>query len=902
MTGLALLLGVVALLLGIAAFVLALIGRLEQVRLVKQIDRLRQMVFRLQAQPPAQPASLPKQDRQTTAPPEAGVGIQPAPSAPIKPTPPSDLSDKNQTLQRITSAPHTDPKRSPHAPPARPVSKPKAKPKSVSLEERLGAGLYVWVGGIALMLAGAFLVKYSFDNNLLSIPARLAIAGVFGAALVLASLWLRSRADKVAAAVCGAGVADLFATVLAASAFYEVIGPWWGFALMALVTAMAVGMSLIHGRFVALLGLVGGFATPTLISGTESAWGLTFTYLLLLEIGLAVVTRKKQWFGLSALTLVASVLSALVYTLFAWNPDSRYWLILFVLGSAIVFVVNAARSTEQEEGKPSVLRRIWLGLGAVGTSALLMTLLVGYSHFSIMELSAMGLLAAGSLVLARLDRRYITLAYLSAGLCGMMLLAWPAAHRIGSVELNTIHYYLLAIGYGLTFFIGGLMCLWRSARPGLFAWLSAGSALAFVILPHIGRSQQLPDPLRWWMVYAAMAAIVVVCTALVWRTRLRYGTLIIDAYALMAAALATFAVWFALVPPWVAPAWCGLAVVVAAIGMKLNLRWLVIPTGWLTAGCVCLLIVPGPRGYDMPMGLIFNTMLAHYGLPALGFAAIAWVYHRDPWTWLREVFQAIGLVVATATISLQIRLGFHPEALWNNPADLIEWSTHAGLWLAFGIGVLWWFKQASLSGLRGAAVGIGVVGLITAVLYPLLIANPLLAEAEVGDTLVLNWLLYIYGLPCLLAAVLACTCRTKKLPMKPIAAAVSLLLLFVFVSMQVRQGFVGGDLLLDTHPITSAENYSYSLAWVLLALSLLAGGLVSGSAALRYGSLAVMLVAVGKVAVDTAQLRDLWRVLSLLGLGLSLIVLGYVYQRYVFRRPKQPDIGQDEPAMLQDSE
>ena len=44
-------------------------------------------------------------------------------------------------------------------------------------------------------------------------------------------------------------------------------------------------------------------------------------------------------------------------------------------------------------------------------------------------------------------------------------------------------------------------------------------------------------------------------------------------------------------------------------------------------------------------------------------------------------------------------------------------------------------------------------------------------------------------------------------------------------------------------------------------------GLVTGSASLRYGSLAVMLVAVAKVALDTAQLRDLWRVLSLLGLG-----------------------------------
>ena len=436
MTGLALLLGVVALLLGIAAFVLALIGRLEQVRLVKQIDRLRQMMFRLQAQPPAQPAPLPKQDRQTTAPPAAGVGIQPAPSAPIKPTPPPDLSDKNQALQRITSAPHTEPKRSPHAPPARPVSKPKAKPKPISLEERLGAGVYIWIGGIALMLAGAFLVKYSFDNNLLSVHARLSIAGVFGAAMVLASLWLRSRADKVGTAVCGAGVAVLFATVLAATAFFKIMDPWLGFALMAVVTAIAVGMSLLQGRFVALLGLVGGFATPTLISGEDAAWGPTFTYLLLLEVGLTVITRKKQWFGLSALTLLASVITTLAYTLFQWDAGNSLWLVMFAMGTAVVFVVNAARASEQEEGTPSWMGRIWLGLGAVGTSALLMTMFVGYSHFSMIELAALGLLAAGALVLARFDRTYITLAYLAAGLCGMMLLAWPVADKAGFAELD----------------------------------------------------------------------------------------------------------------------------------------------------------------------------------------------------------------------------------------------------------------------------------------------------------------------------------------------------------------------------------------------------------------------------------------------------------------------------------
>lgn len=1036
-----------ALILGIVAVCLAIGTRSEQARLQKQIEQLRGMLFKSQQRPPqsqhtapsdrpstathraAEPQAIPPIERVVPARVKPAEADKPAPTQePASPSTqsPSAQPDTGKMFDRPAHAHRRDASKQP-IPPVGP--EPKVKPKPVSLEERLGAGVYVWAGGIALMLAGAFMVKYSFDNNLLSPATRLAIVGLFGAAMVLASLWVRSRADKVAAAICGAGVADMFATVLAATAYYHVLGPWTGFALMALVTAVAVGMSLLHGRFVALLGLIGGFVTPTLIMSSERhAWEATFTYLLLLEIGLAVVTRRRQWFGLSALTLLAAVLSAVAYSLFAWSPQSRGWLIVFVLGTSVVFVMNAARSASQDTGRPTLMRRIWLGVGALGSGALLMTLLVAQSHFSVLELAALGVLAAGALALARLDLRYLPLAYLTAGLCGMMLLAWSISARVADMPLVPRQYYLLAIGYGLVFLVGGLACVWRNARPGLFAWLSATSALGFTVIAHLGQRHGLPVHLTWWMVYAAVAAMTVIAAVLVRRTRTYHGTRVIDAYAIISAALATVSLWFGTDHPWTAPAWAVLAVVVAAIGVTLRLRWLVIPVGWLSAGYVALLVVPGPWDYDMPMRRMFNTMLLHYGLPALGFAAMARIYHRDPWPWLRAMCQAMALVTATLAISLQVRLGFHPQVLWQDMPGLIEWATYPALWMAVGIVVLWRFQAEALDGLRMAAVGVGVVGLIAAVLHPLLLNNPLLVPADVGQMKVLNWLLYIYGVPCLLAlglarvmpkeagafrqaagvvslallfmlvavqvrhgfngsdmrwqpnndvglhewatygvawmvlalmlswagrwwrhpgreiavaavglagfvaallgpvlidnplfsaaevgslrgvnrllyvyglpcvlsAVLAFRSGANLKQFKPIGVAVSLLLLFALVSLEVRQGFVGGDLRLSLHPISTAENYSYSLAWVLLALALLGGGLITGSASLRYGSLAVMLVAVAKVALDTAQLRDLWRVLSLLGLGLSLILLGYVYQRYVFRRGPKPKPAADE--------
>ncbi|HET6223004.1 MAG TPA: DUF2339 domain-containing protein, partial [Dongiaceae bacterium] len=73
-------------------------------------------------------------------------------------------------------------------------------------------------------------------------------------------------------------------------------------------------------------------------------------------------------------------------------------------------------------------------------------------------------------------------------------------------------------------------------------------------------------------------------------------------------------------------------------------------------------------------------------------------------------------------------------------------------------------------------------------------------------------------------------------------------------------------------------------AWLAYGGALLAAGILGGGRALRYASLAVVVLAVCKVFLfDAAQLAGLYRVASFLGLGLCLLALGYVYQRLVFR-------------------
>jgi uncharacterized membrane protein len=106
-------------------------------------------------------------------------------------------------------------------------------------------------------------------------------------------------------------------------------------------------------------------------------------------------------------------------------------------------------------------------------------------------------------------------------------------------------------------------------------------------------------------------------------------------------------------------------------------------------------------------------------------------------------------------------------------------------------------------------------------------------------------------------------------------------LAFGFASLSVRHAFHGS--VLASGAISNAEGFSYSGAWLVFAAVLLGTGVRRGSSPLRWASLGILMATVGKVFLfDMADLGGLWRVASFLGLGLSLVAIGFVYQRFVF--------------------
>lgn len=277
----------------------------------KPVDLPADLPTQAAASPRSMPPSVQSATEQAKATPAGAIEAEaiqaeaiepPAPSIPSVPVP--ETSADPTAVPPITTAAPIDPATQPpwqkaNAEPERPgTSGPR-----ISFEDLFGRKLPIWAGGVTLAVAGVLLVKYSIDAGLLS-PAIRVISGlIFGGGLIAgaeAALRHRHRVgdDRVHQALSGAGIASLYASLLAAVNLYALVGAGTAFAGLVLVTVLAMGLSLRFGAPSAVLGLAGGVAAPALVSATEPNVPLLCTYLALAMGSLGALSRKQRWLWL----------------------------------------------------------------------------------------------------------------------------------------------------------------------------------------------------------------------------------------------------------------------------------------------------------------------------------------------------------------------------------------------------------------------------------------------------------------------------------------------------------------------------------------------------------------------------------------------------------------------------
>ena len=171
------------------------------------------------------------------------------------------------------------------------------KPKeAINWERFIGENLFSKIG-IGIIIIGVFIgVKYSIEHNLISPAMRLVLSYLVGAGLFVAGAMLKKKYESFSAVlVSGAMTIFYFVTFIGYSVF-NFFPQSLTFILMFLFTAFTVAASLNYNKVViALIGLVGSYAVPFLLSDNSGRVSILFAYTAIINIGVLIISFYKQW-------------------------------------------------------------------------------------------------------------------------------------------------------------------------------------------------------------------------------------------------------------------------------------------------------------------------------------------------------------------------------------------------------------------------------------------------------------------------------------------------------------------------------------------------------------------------------------------------------------------------------
>jgi uncharacterized membrane protein len=294
-------------------------------------------------------------------------------------------------------------------------------------------------------------------------------------------------------------------------------------------------------------------------------------------------------------------------------------------------------------------------------------------------------------------------------------------------------------------------------------------------------------------------------------------------------------------------------------------------------------------GSDVGSTPIFNWILYGYGVPAAAFWLGGYLLRRRADDWSSRVCDSAALLFVVLVVFLEIRHYITGGDIYRVSSTLTEIALHVSAGLAMTIG-LEWLRHRTRSLVHDVGALLLAVLTLAAIVVGLgLVGNPLIWSYRVGGPF-FNLVLLGYGLPAVLAVMLALATRgVRPHAYSVCVAVVAVALALAYLTIEVRVLYHGEQPALGS--TSNAEQYTYSAVWLAFGVVLLAVGYFLRATSVRIASASVVILTVFKVFfVDMHDLTGLWQALSVLGLGLVLLGIGWFYQRLLFPRriPPQP--------------
>lgn len=239
--------------------------------------------------------------------------VSPPPATPVAAEPPRETPSESAT----EASTWTRPERAEAVPPTR-AKLPPAPPATAARTffDRTVATAHEWlttgnvpvkIGVIVSFFGVAFLLKYAVDRRLLVFPIELRLVLVAAAAIALLVVgWrLRDRNRVYALSLQGGGIGILYLTIFTSLRLYALVSPGFAFALLFVLAVASGALAILqNARGLATLGAAGGFLAPILVSTGTGSHVALFSYYLLLNLMIVGVAWFKPWRELNLLGFV----------------------------------------------------------------------------------------------------------------------------------------------------------------------------------------------------------------------------------------------------------------------------------------------------------------------------------------------------------------------------------------------------------------------------------------------------------------------------------------------------------------------------------------------------------------------------------------------------------------------
>ena len=230
-------------------------------------------------------------------------------------------------------------------------------------------------GIVVLFLGLAFLLRYASERIHVPVEMRyLTVAGA-GLAAVIGGWKLQSRKREYGLVLQGFGVAVMYLTSLAALKLHPLLPAPIVFVLMvAMVVLMAIRQ---NAQIMAQVALVGGLAAPILVSDGSGNYLVLFSYLSLLNAGVAAIAWFKAWRPLNLTGFAGTFSIAALWGMQSYTPQhfattEPFLIYHWLLYTFIAYLFARRKLTENREdtlapvADNATLEEIWNSLCSHG--------------------------------------------------------------------------------------------------------------------------------------------------------------------------------------------------------------------------------------------------------------------------------------------------------------------------------------------------------------------------------------------------------------------------------------------------------------------------------------------------------------------------------------------------------